>query len=116
MQPRKCACGNSVAQPVWLMKSRIDASIPLQLPHSKPAVTDETWTVIKASVPDQLSPQQSKLMDLDLHNQSISCQNSFDSFERMQNLSKSQETYGDFSSSESEEAPTENFSGNVSRY
>ena len=61
-QPRKCAGTNSVAQPVWLMKSRVDLGIQAKLHKPKPISLDETWTIISHPVPDKLSPECSRLV------------------------------------------------------
>lgn len=56
-QPRKCACRKSVAQPVWLMKSKIDLITQPILQKSQPVVLDQTWTIIKDPVPDKLDSE-----------------------------------------------------------
>jgi len=94
------------------MKSRIDASIPLALRHSKPTVLDETWTMINTSVPDQLSPQQSKFIDKTLKDSSNDCQLADDSFM----VSKPEVVYGECSSSDSEDASIPNSTITTSRY
>ena len=100
---------------MWLLKSRVDASVPPALRLTRPTVVNKTWTVIKTTVPDRLPLQQAKFIDKDLLCNNTDTQVVDILQDQVSMMTKTEKVYGNLSSSDSEDAMSSNFEHTFAR-